>query len=417
MKNMRIIRGKIKGLGVSRGLRGTMALIAHMVTCQFFILSFLHYFILTSCSSDQDTPWGGKGVEIEMMPCVTAFEEAEPATRAWIIPSGYSAYNEKNEAISIFFTKAVMSPAPEEEFFFFGNNKKWRSSKTDLEAKDYYLYGYAPHRDYCEATISPDPLTGQYSEGAVLTIPDLHAIDSTDYCVVTAAKNGKDDYKADADYSVTGLVQGDFKYAAQTTGAGGGKNYVYLLFDHLYAALNVTVRVDNSAPYHYASLRKIKLRQIILQTAIGSTKTKDRTTATITLHKTTNGTSPITNVTFAPTYVENTEASCVMFESDEGDWLKTTDETVEKTYSCYFMPQGINRLILTCTYDVYDTNNAPDYNLIRKGCTATNTIPIEIFTGQTTALRRNRYTINLTVKPTFLYMMSDPDLDNPSVEF
>jgi len=377
-------------------------------------LGWVLILILTSCSSEQETPWGGEGAEVELMPCVTTFEEPAPATRAWTIPSGYSAYNENNDPISIFF--AQNGQVPEEEYFF-KSNGKWRTSKTDLKAEDYYLYGYAPHLEYIETTISSDPVTSQYSEGARLTISNLHAISNTDFCVVTAAKNGKGDYRADADYSVTGLIRGDFRYAAQAAGEGGGKNYVYLLFDHLYAALNITMRVDNSAPYHYASLRKIKLRGLKLETAIGNTKTKDRTTATVTLKKT-DGADPVTSVTYTPTIgATDVNAICAMVVPEEGDWLdKTTDETPVKLYGCYFMPQGINRLILTSTYDVYDTSS-PTPNLIRKGCTATNTIPIEIFTGQTTALRRNRYTINLTVKPTFLYMMSDPDLDNPSVEF
>jgi hypothetical protein len=55
-------------------------------------------------------------------------------------------------------------------------------------------------------------------------------------------------------------------------------------------------------------------------------------------------------------------------------------------------------------------------NLIRLNDEAINTIDIhELFTGQTKALRGRRYTINLTINPTYLYMLSDPDLDNPTV--
>ena len=48
---------------------------------------------------------------------------------------------------------------------------------------------------------------------------------------------------------------------------------------------------------------------------------------------------------------------------------------------------------------------------------AINTIDIhELFTGQDEALRGRRYTINLTINPTYLYMLSEPDLDDPTVE-
>ena len=55
---------------------------------------------------------------------------------------------------------------------------------------------------------------------------------------------------------------------------------------------------------------------------------------------------------------------------------------------------------------VYDRKG----NLIRKGCEATNKIPdLEASRGQ-------RVQLNLTVNPTYLYVLSDPDLDNPTVK-
>ena len=75
------------------------------------------------------------------------------------------------------------------------------------------------------------------------------------------------------------------------------------------------------------------------------------------------------------------------------------------------MPNDITSLIVTSKYDVYDTNN----NLIRKGCEATNTIPLSLFAHQDEFSRGTRYTVNMTIEPTYLYMLSEPDLDNPSI--
>ena len=77
------------------------------------------------------------------------------------------------------------------------------------------------------------------------------------------------------------------------------------------------------------------------------------------------------------------------------------------------MPFGVTKIKLISTYDVYDKKG----NLTRQNCTATNTINISnLFSGQTETLRGRRYTINLTINPTYLYMLSEPDLNDPTVE-
>jgi len=39
----------------------------------------------------------------------------------------------------------------------------------------------------------------------------------------------------------------------------------------------------------------------------------------------------------------------------------------------------------------------------------------ELLSGQTVSKRGWKYAVNLTINPTYLYMLSDPDLDNPTV--
>ena len=60
----------------------------------------------------------------------------------------------------------------------------------------------------------------------------------------------------------------------------------------------------------------------------------------------------------------------------------------------------------------YDKNG----NLIRQDCKATNTMVLEdLLREQTVTERGKRYTINMTIQPTYLYMLSEPDLNNPTV--
>ena len=83
----------------------------------------------------------------------------------------------------------------------------------------------------------------------------------------------------------------------------------------------------------------------------------------------------------------------------------------------HFVPYQVTKLVVTCTYDVYDwdTSKNANGNLIRKDCTATNTIPLSLIDRFTEAERGKKYTLNLAVKPTYLYVMSDPDLNNPTM--
>ena len=54
---------------------------------------------------------------------------------------------------------------------------------------------------------------------------------------------------------------------------------------------------------------------------------------------------------------------------------------------------------------------------LRKDYEATNTMVLnDLLTEQIDTRRGCRYTINMTIRPTYLYMLSEQDLDNPAVE-
>ena len=93
--------------------------------------------------------------------------------------------------------------------------------------------------------------------------------------------------------------------------------------------------------------------------------------------------------------------------------LTTSDKYVQG----YMAPIGMTEFTLVSQYDVYDTKG----NLIRENQTAANKINInQIFSTQLITVtefeRGTRYTLKLKVNPTYLYMLSEPDLDNPTVE-
>lgn len=366
---------------------------------------------LMGCSKDEASskePMGS--TELEVASYVRWFEEADGANRAyganganktnraWEIPSGFAAYEDGAQPIGIAFTQNNKEP---KIGYFFKSSGKWRTSLDDIagSATDhptYHLYGYIPNMAGINYSITDyDGTKEAYSEGAIMTLQNVPTVMPNDLCVVIGAKHG-----TDREHD-SGLRMGDFSFRAKQ--GTDSKDFVFLLFDHLYAALRIQMKVHAD----YAKLRTIKLKSLQLDTQAGEQKTTKKTTITIKLKANDGSASPIETLTFAPTG-EEIDGGLEFWSSTYGEQL-TTDF---KPFIGHFMPSGITKLILTSTYDVYDTKG----NLIRQSCKATNTMVLkDLLTEQTVTERGKRYTINMTIQPTYLYMLSEPDLDNPTV--
>ena len=347
--------------------------------------------LLSACSDDTDRlsdKWDFLQIAAYTQDMVSPSDSA--ATRAVTGPSGYSEYN-GSASIGVF-----MTPSTTEMTLISYEDNAWHSMVKVSSGTDYYIYGYMPA--YVTCTIAPNT---SYPDGAILTFTDVPSVMSEDFSVIT----GVFDHEGSATTSGT-LKAGTFAY----TGRASGENFVSLMFDHLYGALNVSFKVDAD----YYALRTIKLKELKLRTNTADGPSKSEITVTVTLKKTEDGTSPIPEeggVVFEST--GNDMVDEPFFQSATGVELKSTESTEPSSFMGHFMPQGITSFVLTSVYDVYDKNN----NLIRQDCTAENKLIIrELFDGQTVTKRGTKYTVNMIIKPTFLYMLSEPDLDNPTVE-
>lgn len=370
----------------------------------------------TGCSSDDiEEEVTGTGKPIELRMSVTGFQENTRAaeTRAWIPPTGFDRYDGTDKVIGISFTQDNETPL--QGYFFYGGGQ-WRTSVEIANAGTYYLYGYTPHSGNsfaCELSPLATADNSAYSAGATMTFKRLPNVNANDLCIVVGASNGKSSYRADADYSVEELSYGNFTYAAEPVGNVNSRNYVYLLFDHLYAALRVNMRVHGD----YDELRTIKLKELRLQTYADDTPTANvkKNDVTITLRNNNEGNNPIEQIAYTPVDDEDEEGTA-FYQSEEGTRLQFGNYL---SFQGHFLPQNVTKLALTSVYDVYDKNvtaQHPDGNLIRKDCMATNTIVLkDLISGQNQAARGRRYTIYMTIQPTYLYVLSEPDLDNPSV--
>ena len=226
---------------------------------------------------------------------------------------------------------------------------------------------------------------GDYSKGMNLTLSNLPAITTDDICVLVGVQ------RVGANSDSPTVTEGQYGFI---TGIKG-QNYLNLLMAHLYAKMKVSFKIDPA----YAELRSIHLKNITL-----SSKYADGASVAVSLRSGQGIGSPT-------------------FHSGSGEQVHTvtlldTEKILNKSFvstplkldiPAYCRPKGLEgtyHLTLTTTYDVYDTKNQ---NLGER--TSENKIDFnmaEVRPGQ-------EKDIVLTVKPTYLYVLSEYDADNPTI--
>lgn len=304
----------------------------------------------------------------------------------------------------------------------------------DAVKGDYYVYGFIPRDAARDAELALLSGESTYEKGAVLTIRGLSPVTPTDVCAIIGAregfmvKDGEDDIYYDGKYTDTNsngaydagtdtrhdrLRPGCFDFEIKS-----GNNYLFLLFDHLYTALRFRFKLGTV----YHGLRDVVLKKVELK----ATGVKASYDATITLRANDSETMPIEgNVTFTP--VGETVMDYVTIFDGKGladtetgyviDGLKLKAGDTDGAYTSFmggFVPDDSHRTFtLRSTYDVYDKKG----NLVRKNCTAENELKdVQTILDAPVVLERGMYySINLSVEPTFLYMLSEPDLNDPTV--
>ena len=324
--------------------------------------------LLAACSSD-DAPDSG---DVLRFGVITRGDGDAPVL---------NTSNTSTDPLTLFVTTGVEAPV---KGIVTWNDPTWSSNLSVTQGKDYYFYGFSPEN---AATGSLSMLTGaaDYSGGAVLTLTGVDAVSTKDLCVVTGVQ-GVENSTTAADVKL-----GKFYYL----GKEKGNNFVHLLMSHLYASIKMQIKVDAD----YDALRTIKLKSMQL----GTTE-KTKVTLTVTLTANNTETNPITSSDASGGSAATTGVT--IYESDNGVALSPT-EPIELTANVLPFNDLLASLTLTSTYDVYDKKGM----LIRENQTATNKL-----TGAVIYMvRGDQMTLNLTVKPTYLYQLSDKDLDNPTV--
>lgn len=381
--------------------------------------------LAVSCDHDpleRDT--AGEPVTLHLTPALSSFIEVAPwselrssgeyglpwATRASYettkLPQGYVFFETLHpNALPLYSTiGAFMTPTDADYVgsFEYQSDNDWTSTLSLLSEQQYYIYGFMPHYTGDGATITSLSGGSDYSSGAVITVPDFSTITNADVCAVAGLRKGADSEVITA--LADNVELGQFGFVPSAT----GRNTIFVLLRHLYASLRFRLNID--ADYH--QLRSIYVTKLELQ----ALDIPSRGTLTITLTANDDGTDPVSS-TFTPNTAEKDDYSITLYDAEvtAADYTQTSkpgldlpEVRAENFIGC-FAPGQCSAFRLKTTYDVYDRKG----NLIRKQCTAENRLSISTLSAMTAG---DVYTLHITVKPTFLYVLSDPDLDNPTFE-
>lgn len=297
--------------------------------------------------------------------------------------------------IRLFVTKAEAADAVSGSFKNNDAQDGWVNQGLSIdENTQYYMYGFMPAKlGNNEISCSITAAEGGYAEGADLKFTDLPIFTDQDICVTVGVRH----VTGSAD--VTGAVEGNYGYLSGIS----TENYLNLLMDHLYAKLELSFNVESK----YAELRQIHLKEVKLKSTYGaaiSPAISLRSGSGLAGHVDFGqAADPAVETTATPYEYQEDEAVAYLPEAATG----TSPKALSPVYCapCIFNGDG-TYLSIVSEYDVYDRKN----NLIRQGCTASNKVKL---TGVTQGVNKK---LTLTVAPSYLYVLSEPDLDNPTIE-
>ena len=364
-----------------------------------FLLAAL---LLAACSKDSDQT-GGSPVVVPTDPVPVPETPESPlrlvsATRAGDTSVSDAAGDyDTYSPIQIFLvsgTEASAISQKREGLFSYDAEAtvpKWTSS-IGLKDAHNCIYGFSPAT---AASCSISPLSGSsYQNGAVLTMTNLSAASGSDLCVVVGVSHG-------STAAETAAVPERGKFYFQKS----SDNYVSLLLDHVMARIDFNIKIgEEYSKRRFIKIKKLELTSSYILTGVTVRLSADATDVSYT-------TEPVAADGSAPT-------GTLYDFTKEGSSSSGKDLSVGGTvFPGFFAPgDGIaTGLSLVCTYDVYayDAINNKIGTRVREDCVAVNSL--SRITGLSSLTRGKRTTINLTVEPTYLYQLSDDELDNPTI--
>ena len=301
----------------------------------------------------------------------------------------------ENPTIHTWFVMAENEKIHQGTFTYTGTNEgvdNWESHATTINGKDYYVYGFMPENAVTSSDISKLP-SETYENGAQLTLRGIAAVTNKDICVIVGVGTTLEDIQNTAAPNPEWGRFGRFDYL----GRAKGNNKIYLLLDHLYTNINLEYQVIDK----YAALRTIKLKSVTMETTNAAT-----VDMTIPINKVVGKTfePPVGTIT---TTKNGSNCTVEVFSNTDGEEIPSVGSGNKLSVPSYFTPAISGTFTITSTYDVYDKKNNP----VRKNQSAVNKIRLT-----QTMEKGVSYKVEFTVEPTYLYQLSEPDPDNPTIK-
>lgn len=354
------------------------------------LLTILVAALVASCSSDSSDGGrkdGSRTVrDVYLMLYPQTYDDVTPTVSHRALPTGFVFYDELSPRMSDADTKihCFMTHGTNVDFqgdFSYKGESSW-FSKIPLDDGTYQVFGFMPSAELGKVSIAPQT---NYQTGAVITATGLPVLTVTDPCVIVGVKG--------AGNNVTPIANMNMQLGAFSYNAGDEGDHLYVLLDHLYAALHLRLKIDDD----YSQLRTVKLTRLSLTA-------QQVKSVNVVATLTAGSTAPLSEVV-----TENTTGlgdEVVLYNGDEQQLYPST--TFDRLVC---VAPGVNRLfVMKTTYNVYDRQG----NLIRENRTVENTLAIPETTMPLLAGGK-KLIFNLTVNPTYIHVLSDPDLDDPKI--
>lgn len=366
--------------------------------------------LAVSCSDDEVQD-NGMSRELRLVMGTQEPTDVTGVTRA--LPTNYKPYNEHfstsmpvNAQILGFLT-TTSTDEPIQAIFPFSDNegkRSWTSHmKIDNPGADYYLYGFMPRT--AASSLSIAPYNSSYQNGAQLTISGINVVSGDDPSVIVGVKGYAPAATTDPLPAITDDVLAmDTRLGQFGLEVDQDINYAYLLVDHIFCNLNFSMKLED----RYSQLRVIKVTKMELQALNTSS---DKVDISLTLAANTSAADPLT-INSSTDAGSATTASAQIFPYGNVSEISLLS-TTPSVFRAYCAPGKCNEFNLVTTYDVYDRKG----NLIRQEEKAENKFRLTTLKTEFTSnpLKAGEaFTINIEVQPTYLYVLSDPDLNNPT---
>ena len=333
-------------------------------------------------------------------------------TRAVTYPNPSSDWTTitPSDNMLVFIAKDKEEPSQSDVLsrLFYHMTTDWQSNITITDAgpdNNYLIYGFMPI-DAENVSISLLSPNTNYKAGAKMSIKGLKVLTQTDPCVIVGVG------KQETSTSDVTLKWGTFDFTFKE-GTSDVIDYMSILLDHIYSRYHFKVKIDAD----YAQLRTIKITKMTLEALNNDGQTLGSVNATVNIQANTTNSNPLSSVTFSRnvgarmvTLFDKTTTTNTSYTN--GIVLdKNTSDFQEAGFCLAPGDQSVFRL--TTVYEVY--NRSDKENKLIRTNTVSNTFNTANFKDKkiTNTAPGLDHTIQIIVNPTYLYVLSDSDLDNP----